>query len=96
MHGMYAVCRYQEEEREKALALEQRQREAEQQRRREKLEEEATRRDQLMRNVQQLEQRRMELQRELKLRNLSSAAAVGSGGTQLKSAIVVPHNTDKH
>ena len=74
------------------MALELREREAEQQRRKEKLEEEANRRDQLMRNVQQLEQRRLELQRELKLRNLSSST--GEGGAQLKSAIVVP-NTDK-
>ena len=74
------------------MALELREREAEQQRRKEKLEEEASRRDQLMRNVQQLEQRRLELQRELKLRNLSSST--GEGGAQLKSAIVVP-NTDK-
>lgn len=73
------------------MALELREREAEQQRRKEKLEEEANRRDQLMRNVQQLEQRRLELQRELKLRNLSSSTG---GGAQLKSAIVVP-NTDK-
>lgn len=74
------------------MAQEQCEREAEQQRRREKLEEEASRRDQLMRNVQQLEQRRLELQRELKLRNLSSSA--GEGGAQLKSAIVVPNTTD--
>ena len=75
------------------MAREQCEREAEQQRRREKLEEEASRRDQLMKNVQQLEQRRLELQRELKLRNLSSSAA--EGGPQLKSAIVVPNTTDK-
>ena len=74
------------------LAVEQHQREAEQQRRREKLEEEVTRRDQLMKNVQQLEQRRLEIQRELKLRNLSSSSL--PGGAQLKSAIVIP-NTDK-
>ncbi len=87
------MCRYQEEEREKALAQERCEREVEQKRRREKLEEEASRRDQLMRNVQVLEQRRLELQRELKLRNLSSSA--GEGGAQLKSAIVVPNNETK-
>lgn len=76
------------------MAREQCEREAEQQRRREKLEEEASRRDQLMKNVQQLEQRRLELQRELKLRNLSCSSAA-EGGAQLKSAIVVPNTTDK-
>lgn len=75
--------RYQEEEREKTAAMEQQQREAGQQRRKEKLEEEVVLRDKLMKNVQQLEQRRLEIQRELKLRNRSS-------GSQLKSAIVVP------
>lgn len=61
--------------------------EAEYQKRKEKLEEEVELRDKLMKSVQQLEQRKREIQRELKLRNLSSAAA----GSQLKSAIVVPH-----
>ena len=69
------------------LAMEERQREEDHQRRREKLEEEANKRDKLMKNVQQLEQRRLELQRELKLRNLSSSL---EGGVQLKSAIVIP------
>ena len=69
------------------LAMEERQREEDHQRRREKLEEEANKRDKLMKNVQQLEQRRLELQRELKLRNLSSSL---EGGAQLKSAIVIP------
>lgn len=59
--------------------------EAEHQKRKEKLEEEVELRDKLMKSVQQLEQRKREIQRELKLRNLSSA------GSQLKSAIVVPH-----
>lgn len=78
--------RYQEEEREKQLALERQRSEAEQLRRKEKLEEEIELRDKLMKNVQQLEERKREIQRELKLRNLSS---------QLKSAIVVPHSTGK-
>ena len=58
--------------------------EAERQKMKEKLKEEDELRDKLTKSVQQLEQRKREIQRELKLRNLSSA------GSQLKSAIVVP------
>ena len=73
---------------EKMAALEKERSEAEQLRRKEKLEEEVELRDKLMKNVQQLEQRKKEIQRELKLRNLSS-------GSQLKSAIVIPQAGQK-
>ena len=62
------------------------QRKEEEQQKRRKLEAEANLRDSLIKNVQDLEQRRLEIQRELLLRSLSS----GSTATQLKSAVVVP------
>lgn len=62
------------------------QRKEEEQQKKQKLEAEANLRDSLIKNVQDLEQRRLEIQRELLLRSLSS----GSTATQLKSAVVVP------
>lgn len=62
------------------------QRKEEEQQKKQKLEAEANLRDSLIKNVQDLEQRRLEIQRELLLRSLSS----GSTTTQLKSAVVVP------
>lgn len=69
------------------MALERQRSEAEQLRRKERMEQEIELRDKLMKNVQQLEERKREIQRELKLRNLSSQ------GSQLKSAIVIPKHT---
>lgn len=57
--------------------------------RREKLEEESVLRDKLIKNVRDLEQRKMEVQRELLLRSLTSA---DGGQAQLKSAVVIPKN----
>ena len=71
------------------MALERQHSEAEQLRRKERMEQEIELRDKLMKNVQQLEERKREIQRELKLRNLSSQRS------QLKSAIVVPKHTAK-
>lgn len=51
----------------------------------EKLEEESVLRDKLIKNVQQLEQRKIEVQRELLLRSLTA-----EGPPQLKSAVVIP------
>ena len=80
------ICRYEEEEKEREAKLEELQRLENEQKRQEKLEEEQLLRDKLVKNVQQLEQRRLEIQRELLLRTLPS------GGGQLKSAVVVPEN----
>lgn len=52
----------------------------------ERLEQEAELRDKLIKNVQQLEKRKVEVQRELLLRSLTS-----DGPSQLKSAVVIPH-----
>lgn len=83
------VIRYQEEEREKMEALEKLRCEEEQRRRKEIMEEEVELRDKLMKNVQQLEQRKREIERELKLRTSSSQRS------QLKSAIIVPRTEYK-
>lgn len=59
------------------------------------MEEEASLRDQLVKKVHQLEHRKLEIQRELILRSLSSTSG-DPGGTsghrssQLRSAVVVP------
>lgn len=84
---MTAICRYEEEEKERQAKMEQLQREENERKRREKLLEEQSLRDKLVKNVQQLEQRKVEIQRELLLRTLPS-----SGGGQLKSAVVIPEN----
>lgn len=68
--------------------MERQQREEERLRRQERTEAEALLRNKLMRNVQQLEQRKLEIQRELLVRSLSS-------GSQLKSAVVVPQNKEE-
>lgn len=82
--------RYQEEEKERLQVLERQRVEAEQLKRKEKLEVEAELRDRLMKNVQHLEERKRVIERELKLRNISSETS------QLKSAIVVPHTSSKN
>ena len=87
---MIVSHRYQEEEQERREALERQKREEDEERRRQKLEEEANLRDKLIKNVQQLEHRKLEIQRELLLRSLSS-----SSGTQLKSAVVIPQTKTK-
>lgn len=51
----------------------------------EKMEEESVLRDKLIKNVRHLEQRKIEVQRELLLRSLTS-----EGQSQLKSAVVIP------
>lgn len=76
--------RYEEEEREREAMVERLQREENETRRQEKLREEEELRDKLLKNVHQLEQRRMEVQRELLLR------ALPTSGLQVKSAVVVP------
>ena len=57
----------------------------EKKRKEETMKEEEELRDKLLKNVQQLEQRRMEVQRELLLRTLPS-------GKQRKSAKIAPNN----
>ena len=76
------LLRFQEEERRKREELEHQLRVEERQRRRGRLEEEASLRDRLIRSVQELERRRMAVQRELLLRSKP-------GGT-LRSAVVIP------
>ena len=56
----------------------------------ERLEKESVLRDKLIKNVHHLEQRKMEVQRQLLLRSLTS----GRQQSHLKSAVVVP--TPKH
>lgn len=51
----------------------------------ERLEQESALRDKLIKNVHHLEQRKMEVQRELLLRSLTA-----DGQAQLKSAVVIP------
>lgn len=51
----------------------------------ERLEKESALRDKLIKNVHQLEQRKMEVQRELLLRSLTA-----EGQSQLKSAVIIP------
>ena len=93
LHGMGRACmcvcvscalllRFQEEERRKREELENQQREEERLRRRERLEKETSLRDRLTRSLQELEQRRQEVHRELLLRSQP-------GGT-LRSAVVIP------
>lgn len=86
MGDVFSFFRYQQEKQERHEALEARQRKEEERLKRQKLEAEANLRDKLIKNVQDLEQRRLEVQRELLLRSLSSE----STATQLKSAVVVP------
>lgn len=79
------ICRYQEEQtqqREVELRLE---KEKTQKSRLERLEQESALRDKLIKNVQHLEQRKIEVQRELLLRSLTA-----DGQAQLKSAVVIP------
>ena len=78
-------CRYQQEQREQRsteMKLEKEKMEASRLRR---LEQESALRDKLIRNVHHLEQRKMEVQRELLLRSL-----MADGQSQLKSAVVIP------
>ncbi len=60
------LCRYEEEERERDILVEKKRKE-------EKMREEEELRDKLLKNVQQLEQRRLEVQRELSLRTLPAS-----------------------
>lgn len=80
------ICRCGEEERKRQKALEQLQQEEKQRMKREKLEEEQSLRDKLVKNVQSLEQRKLDIQRELLLRTHTS------DGGHLKSAVTVPHS----
>lgn len=68
--------------------MEKLQQEENERKRQEKLKKEEELRDKLLKNVQQLEQRKMEVQRELLLKTLPT------GGKQLKSAVVVPRDRD--
>ena len=79
------VCRYQQEQKELREAEMKLEREKLEKDRLERLEQESSLRDKLIKNVQHLEQRKMEVQRELLLRSLTV-----EGQTQLKSAVVVP------
>ncbi len=86
------LYRYQEEEQERQEVLARQQKEEEERRRRQQLEEEASMRDQLVKKVHQLEHRKLEIQRELLLRSLSSS---GPRGSQLRSAVVVVPSENK-
>lgn len=54
------------------------------------LKEETSLREQLIRNVQELEQKKLEVQRQLLLSTLNNSASSSSVG-QLKSAVVIPN-----
>lgn len=69
---------------EHQLTLKNQEREEGEKRMREKMEEEMTFKNKLLKNVQQLEQRRMEVQRELMAKSRLSS------GETLRSAVVVP------
>lgn len=75
--------RYQQEQREQRHA-EMRMEKVEASRMK-RLEQESALRDKLIKNVQHLEQRKMEVQRELLLRSLTA-----DGQSQLRSAVVIP------
>lgn len=79
-------CRYQQEQKEQREAELELERERAERCRLQQLKKETALRDKLIKNVQHLEQRKMEVQRELVLRNLPA------GQSQLKSAVVIPKN----
>ncbi len=78
--------RYQQEQKEQREAELKVERERKEKECLERLREEEALRDKLLKNVHHLEHRRMEVQRELILRNLSTT----DKPSQLKSAVVVP------
>ena len=78
------LCRYQQEQEELREAELKEEKERAERTRLERLEKESMLRDKLIKNVQDLEQRKMEVQRELLLRNLNSDKS------QLKSAVTIP------
>ena len=80
------MCRFQQEEKERREAELKLEKERMEQHRIKQLQEESALRDKLIKNVHQLEQRKMEVQRELLLRNLTS-----DGQSQLRSAVVIPN-----
>ena len=83
--------RYQQEEAERRERLERQQKEEAERKWKEKLRKEASLRDRLIRNVQQLEHRKRVLQRELVSRgSILPHEDRGSSGSQLSSAVVVP------
>ena len=90
----FLPIRYQQEESEKRIRLEQQHKEEMECKRVERVAEEVSLRDKLIRNVQQLEQRRKEVQRELVLRDLSqtSSSQQGRPSSNIPSAVVVPHH----
>ena len=92
------ATRYQQEEAEKRVRLEQQHKEEMERKRMERVAEEASLRDKLIRNVQRLEQRRKEIQRELVLRDISKGSSQhgrpGHAGSSIPSAVVVP--PDQH
>lgn len=90
-----SAIRYQQEEAEKRIRLDQQHKEDMERRRLERVAEEVTLRDKLIRNVQQLEQRRKEVQRELVLRDISQTAGSSQQGrpsSNIPSAVVIPHH----
>lgn len=89
----FLTTRYQQEEAEKRIKLEKQHKDDVERKRLERVAEEVSLRDKLIRNVQQLEQRRKEVQRELVLRDISqtSSSQQGrSGSSNIPSAVVVP------
>ena len=94
----FPTTRYQQEEAEKRVRLEQQHKEEMERKRMERVAEEVSLRDKLIRNVQRLEQRRKEIQRELVLRDLSKGSSQhgrpGHAGSSIPSAVVVP--PDQH
>ena len=84
-HFFLFLLRYQQEQKEQREAELKVEREKMERNRLERLEEESSLRDKLIKNVQQLEQRKMEVHRELLLRSLTMDKQ-----SQLKSAVVVP------
>lgn len=87
MNYLLYMCRYQQEQRVQREAELKMEKEQAEKSRLERLEQESALRDKLIKNVQHLEQRKMEVQRELLLRSLTA-----DGQSQLKSAVVIPRD----
>ena len=89
------TTRYQQEETEKRVRLERQHRATVERQRRERVAEEASLRDKLIRNVEQLEQQRKEIQRELVLRDMSGRSSSSQrrrSRHDVPSAVVVPRH----
>ena len=87
---LHLCSRCQQEETERREKEEQRKREESERRRRRQVREEATLRDKLIRSVQHLEQRREQLQRQLRGKGREGRRESRSLDAPLPSAVVLP------